>query len=1073
MKKLIQPLFSPSIALMNHLGYTKRFMLLGLLSLIAISVVTYSLFISLNQVIRTSQQELKGFILIAPISRTVQLMQKHRGLSAGYIRGNKTIYSESELVEKRNGIEALLKILDGKLPVSLKSGKDWKNIQAGWEHLRKEGLNLTATDNFVEHTRLIGQMLIFEAAVADEFWLTLDAEIDTYYLIDTAINKLPDALEQLGQIRAYGTGVLASRQSTEHQKMEMHSLITGLESALNLLRINLDKTSRYNPAMQNSLSATSISITDSAQHIADLVESGPLTGRFIMSADDFFITATKVIDMGYEQMYQSLLPPTETLIKERIAKAENALYASIGIAFLSLLVVAYFSIGIYFSTIRSIQSLGRSARKFASGDMRERAHLDTHDELRQVCDSFNEMANGLSNLLELNQKTIDSSLVGILAYHADNGRCVLANKAAAKIIGATAEQLLQQNFRQIASWRDCGLLQTAEEVLSRATELQTDAHLFSTFGKEAWLNTLMTPFVSSGEQHLLVMLEDITERKHAEEALRLQSEITANASEGISLVKAGDGAIHYANRQFEILFGYDPGELTGKPVSIINAAAEKPPQETADGIMRSLEKHGAWHGEILSRKKDGTTIWTSANVSTFQHPELGTLLITYQTDISEKKKTEEMIWKQANFDVLTGLPNRHMFRNRLEEEHRKANRAGQKLALMFIDLDRFKEVNDTLGHDMGDALLLEAARRIGDCVRSTDMVARMGGDEFTVILPEIEEISSVERVAQSILQKLAAPFQLKTDIVHVSASIGISLYPEDAKEIEDMLKSADQAMYVAKEKGRNQHSYFTHSMQEAARARLKLINDLRGALAANQFKVYFQPIVNLATGHIHKAEALIRWQHPERGLVSPADFIQLAEETGLIFEIGDWVFQESARWVKRWRELHHAKFQVSVNKSPVQFYKDGEDHTAWLKHLLSLGLPGQSLVIEITEGLLLDSNTLITGALLTFRDSGIQVAIDDFGTGYSSLSYLKKFDIDYLKIDQSFTRNLAPGSSDMALSEAIIMMAHKLGLKVIAEGVETGAQRDLLLEAGCDYAQGYLYSKPVPPEEFEKLLARG
>ena len=259
-------------------------------------------------------------------------------------------------------------------------------------------------------------------------------------------------------------------------------------------------------------------------------------------------------------------------------------------------------------------------------------------------------------------------------------------------------------------------------------------------------------------------------------------------------------------------------------------------------------------------------------------------------------------------------------------------------------------------------------------------------------------------------------------------------------------------------------------LQEAAQVRLRLINDLRGALADKQFMVYFQPIMDMATGSINKAEALIRWKHPERGFVSPAEFIPLAEETGLILEIGDWVFRESVHWVKRWRTFYNPEFQVSVNKSPAQFYKDGSDHKVWLSHLRSLGLPGQSIVVEITEGLLLDAESAITGALLTLRDAGIQVAIDDFGTGYSSLSYLKKFDIDYLKIDQSFTRNLAPGSSDLALSEAIIVMAHKLNLKVIAEGVETMEQRELLAAAGCDYTQGYLHSRPVPPEEFEALL---
>jgi diguanylate cyclase (GGDEF)-like protein/PAS domain S-box-containing protein len=439
-------------------------------------------------------------------------------------------------------------------------------------------------------------------------------------------------------------------------------------------------------------------------------------------------------------------------------------------------------------------------------------------------------------------------------------------------------------------------------------------------------------------------------------------------------------------------------------------------------------------------------------------------------DITSKKESEELIWKQANFDKVTGLPNRHMFHDRLEQEIKKSHRADLQMALLFIDLDRFKEINDTLGHDMGDVLLMETATRIGRCVRESDTVARLGGDEFTVILSEVDDTRNVERVAQCILKILAEPFQLGDEKGYISASIGITLYPNDAQSIEDLLKNADQAMYVAKNQGRNQSSYFTAELQEAAQERRRLTHDLRGALAADQFRLYFQPITDLATGRIRKAEALLRWQHPERGLVNPMEFIPLAEDTGLINEIGDWVFRESTRWAKRWRDQFAHDFQVSVNVSPVQFLSEGLSCEAWDAYLRDIDLDGASMVIEITEGLLLKAAAGVTDKLLKFRDSGIQVAIDDFGTGYSSLSYLKKFDIDYLKIDKSFVDNLESDFNDMALSEAIIVMAHKLELKVIAEGVETETQRKLLSAAGCDYAQGYLFSIPLPPGEFEALL---
>lgn len=447
-------------------------------------------------------------------------------------------------------------------------------------------------------------------------------------------------------------------------------------------------------------------------------------------------------------------------------------------------------------------------------------------------------------------------------------------------------------------------------------------------------------------------------------------------------------------------------------------------------------------------------------------------LVAFVRDITERKKTEELIWRQANFDPLTGLPNRHMLQDRLDREIKKTQRTGLQMAIMFIDLDRFKEVNDTLGHSMGDILLKEAANRLASCVRAADTVARFGGDEFVMVVGDLLETSHVERIAQEILLKVATPFQLENEVTYISASIGITMYPVDAASIDALLKNADQAMYLAKNSGRNRYSFFTSSMQEAAQARLRTTKDLRRAIAENQFLVYYQPIVNLATGEIHKAEALIRWRHPARGIIGPDAFIAIAEETGMIVDIGNWVFHEVTRQAARWRTMFHNEFQISVNKSPVQFYYDSEhrSHQAWFDRMQTLGLPGQSIVIEITEGLLMDVSVNILNQLLEFRGQEIQLSLDDFGTGYSSLSYLKKFNINYLKIDKSFTRNLIPGSEDMALSEAIIIMAHKLQIKVIAEGIETVEQRDLLTAAGCDYGQGYLYSKPIPAEEFERLF---
>jgi len=447
---------------------------------------------------------------------------------------------------------------------------------------------------------------------------------------------------------------------------------------------------------------------------------------------------------------------------------------------------------------------------------------------------------------------------------------------------------------------------------------------------------------------------------------------------------------------------------------------------------------------------------------------LGLLISTYF--IFERNTTALELWKNSNFDFLTELPNRRMFRHYLEKEINKSSQSGNKMALLFIDLDNFKEINDTFGHHWGDTVIKEAARRLTDSVSESDIVARLGGDEFTLIIGGLDECSDVAPITDNILNKLGKTFEIENEIAYITASIGITFYPDNATSIDELLKNADQAMYVAKDEGRNRSQYYTSSIQKAAIARANIVNSLPGALSNNEFHVVYQPIVELASGAIHKAEALIRWHHPKRGLISPVDFISIAEDTGLIIDIGEWVFQQSAKQVKQWRTSYDNDFQISVNTSPVQYHDTEHKLSLWVDYLKSLGLSGNAIVAEITEGVLMDSHSEIVDRLRAFRADNIRISLDDFGTGYSSLSYLRKFDIDYLKIDQSFVRNMQSGSKDIALCEAIIAMAHKLGIKVIAEGIETEEHRDLLTAAGCDYGQGYLFSKPVSPEDFEKLF---
>ncbi len=419
-------------------------------------------------------------------------------------------------------------------------------------------------------------------------------------------------------------------------------------------------------------------------------------------------------------------------------------------------------------------------------------------------------------------------------------------------------------------------------------------------------------------------------------------------------------------------------------------------------------------------------------------------------NISELKVSEEKIYRNAYYDSLTQLPNRALFHDRLEQNVKHAERTGNPLALLFIDLDGFKEVNDRSGHAAGDQLLQEGARRLRACVRGSDTVARIGGDEFTVILIEINDILHVEILAQSILDELAKPFAVGASNHFISGSMGITLY-------------------VAKQAGRNHFSFFTAEMRDSAWARLKIIDELRQALALRQLEVYYQPIIDLGSGAIAKAEALVRWHHPRGELILPDAFIGLAEQTGLVGEIDSWVLREAVEQARRWSALLGRPFQVSVNKSPVEFMSVAM-MKSWDSDLDVLGLARDQIAVEITEGVLLNDSFAVRERLAMLKRAGVQFTIDDFGIGYSSMSYLKKFKVDFLKIDQSFVKDVVQGADSAVFAETIIVMAHKLGLKVIAEGVETVEQRDWLKAMECDYAQGFLYSEAASSDRFAEML---
>lgn len=1213
-------LFFPAIALMNRLNYTRKFMVLGVIYLLAISVVVYSLYVNLNKVVHTSQRQLEGLELIKPISKAVQLIQQHRGLSSGRLGGNNAMRAQRDA--KATEVTAVFNSLEQQLPLGLVSSEDWARLKSDWSGLQKNRPDWTMATNFIAHTDLIDRMQMFEVRVADDYALAFNSDNDAFYLADTIINKLPLALERLGEIRGLGTGILAHKEILEYQKAEMIALLAELRHALKFLSFNLEKSGQFNPEIRDSLLTASKDIVDSAYRIVNLVQSDIVTEHFATTPEDFFNMATAAIDKGYQQMDQTLLPKSEALINARIQYAKNELRASIGIAFMLLLAVHYFLLGIYYAMIGSIQSLGRSAHAFASGDMSKRINLGTCDELSQVGDSFNEMADGFNALLaaRLDGKASETRLRSIIdaspvpmVLNDDRQNITFLNPAFIQTFGYTLEDI-----PTLAAWwakasPDPDYRQWMADTWQ--TRLETVLHDDSQFNPvelnircHSGSTKTVLANASSIEQSLgnvyLVALYDINERKKAEQKL-LEREaryraVTYSANDAIVTADIS-GNIAGWNRGAQAIFGYSEAEVQGQPLTLlmphryreahligisrvlsggVSRMSDKTVElagvrkdggefplelslakwetsegwfvtaiirditerkqaeadlriaaiafETQDGMIitdanqiilkvnqaftrvtgysaeeaigktpallksghqnaqfyqsmwEALALDGYWQSEIWNRRKCGDVYPERITITAVTNSE-GNVVNYVATfdDISKDKKAEETIHDLIFYDTLTKLPNRRLLLERLKHSIEVERRDGKQLALMMLDLDRFKMINDSFGYLAGDELLQQVAARIETRLRKVDIVARLrkvdllarlGGDEFIMLLEDITHSEDAARVSEEIIAILSKPFYLSQgDEVRISASIGISLYPQHGDNPETLISYADAALYKAKAEGRGSFAYYSEELTLAARSHIALETRLRKAIEQQELRVFYQPQIDIATGSIIGAEALVRWQDPIDGLIAPAHFIPLAEETGLILEIGAWVLRETCRQGRQWLDAGLPALTLAVNVSAHQFRRS--DIGALVTTALSeTGFPAQHLELEMTESGLMESQSKVMELLNNLRSLGVRFAIDDFGTGYSSLAYLKHFPLDSLKIDKRFIDDIPNLQDDMEIAATIIAMGHMLGFRVLAEGVETPEQLAFLQDKGCDAYQGYIKSKPVPADEFVAML---
>jgi diguanylate cyclase (GGDEF)-like protein/PAS domain S-box-containing protein len=626
--------------------------------------------------------------------------------------------------------------------------------------------------------------------------------------------------------------------------------------------------------------------------------------------------------------------------------------------------------------------------------------------------------------------------------------------------GLTPEAVYQELWRTVQSgkeWRG--------EIINRKKT-----------GELFWERQLIVPLKDEAGQvqHFVAVKEDISELKNVANTLHLRERALESSSNGIMITSAAhlEHPITYVNPAFERITGYRASEVIGLNGRFL--VRDDLNQKGLAEIRSALRERRAAHAVLRNYRKDGSLFWNELSIAPVLD-ESGiatTHFISIVNDVTERVRYEEQLEFQATHDVLTGLANRSLLGDRINQGIARARRDDELVAVMLIDLDRFKVVNDGLGHTPGDLLLREIARRLNACVRDTDTVARLGGDEFVVVLTSVTDPDNVALIASKILKSVHEPLYIEGKKLVITASIGIALFPRDGDEGDLLLRNADLAMYRVKEHGRNNFRFYLPEMHGMAINRLDVEGDLRRAIEADELAVYYQPKVDLVSGRIVGAEALVRWIHPKIGIINPLEFIPLAEETGLIIPIGEIVLRKVAGQLRDWSDKALDVVPVAVNISPRQFRQENLASTI-LQILEQAGIPGELLDLELTESMVMVHAEVAAAALHELKTLGCRLYLDDFGTGYSSLAYLKRFPIDALKIDRSFILDLTTDSDDAAIANAIIAMAHSLGMRVVAEGVEHKEQLDVLKAHGCDEFQGYYFARPIPAEQFAALLQSG
>lgn len=681
------------------------------------------------------------------------------------------------------------------------------------------------------------------------------------------------------------------------------------------------------------------------------------------------------------------------------------------------------------------------------------------------------LARGLGDDAGLYRQLVEESLVGV--YLIQDGRFPYVNPRMAEIFGYSREEIINgRSVADLVAPEDRALVQEniRRRVAAEVPSIQYRFRALCKNGEIIEVEVLGTRVEYQGRPAVVGTLLDMTTYNRALQESRLMADALANTAEAVMVLDSGRRIVS-VNRAFVGMSGFGETEALGQLPEFLRSGWHA--ESFYDELWATVAREGRWQGEVWAKRKNGEVFTTLMGVSAVNNPDTGaSYYVVVVNDISHFKQVEARLDFLSHYDPLTHLPNRALFHEHLQQMLLSAQRAGRKVALLLLGLDRFKQVNESFSHAAGDALLQQVATRLRDVSGKNVTLARIGGDEFAVILDDMPDTDSAARLASDMLASLVAPFTIETHQVFMTASVGISCYPADGEDNETLFKVADAALLHAKDRGRNLFQFASSEMNASALESLIITNNLRTALEKQELYLEYQPIVQLTDARLSGVEALLRWRHPEFGSVSPVTFIPIAEQTGLIGEIGLWVLREACAQAMRWRRAGLPPVTVAVNMSLRQVFS-GDCVQQIADVLAATGLEPERLKIEVTESTMMSDPEHADAVFRDIVAMGVKIALDDFGVGYSSLAHLKRLPVDYLKIDRSFVSDLPDDSNDAAITRAIIAMAGGLGIKQVAEGIETEAQRNYLLRAGCLEGQGFLFSRPVAPEHIARMLASG